>query len=65
MARNSDIYRAAFALIQQHGDDAPREAGGRAEELLAEGRMEERAVWLWITEATRHLLSKKEPADSA
>ncbi len=39
-----DTYRCAHLLIKRHGDDAPIEAAMRADELAADGDMEDRAV---------------------
>ena len=40
-----EIYRAAQATIQEYGDGAGLHAAQRADELMAEGDMEGRAVW--------------------
>lgn len=40
-----EIYRAAQATIQMYGDEAGIHAAKRANELLAEGDMDGRAVW--------------------
>jgi len=48
-----DIYRAAKLLIDQHGDDAPLQAAGRADELLDEGDVDGAAVWRQIVGGDR------------
>ena len=40
MTSNLDIYRAAQALVKQHGQDAPIQAAMRADELLEMGDVE-------------------------
>ena len=63
-AINLDIYRAANELIKQHGDSADIEAAMRADERLAAGDVEGRAVWLRIVKAIAELLSKERPDDA-
>ncbi len=63
-AINLDIYRAANELIKQHGDAADIEAAMRADERLAAGDVEGRAVWLRIVKAIAELLSKERPDDA-
>ena len=46
MTSDIDIYRSAHELIKQHGDAADIEAAMRADQCLAAGDMEGRAVWL-------------------
>ena len=46
MTSELDIWRAAKLLVDQHGADAPIRAAQRADELLAAGDIEGRAVWL-------------------
>ncbi len=50
-----DIYRAAQATIQEYGDGAALHAAQRADELMAEGDMEGRAVWHRIERAIDEL----------
>ncbi len=52
---DSDIYRSANLLIDQHGEDAARHAAMRADALLEAGDKEGRRVWLSIREATEEL----------
>ncbi len=61
MTSNLDIYRSANGLIEQQGDDAPIHAAMRADELMAAGDMDDRAVWLRIVKAIEDLLSKERP----
>ena len=51
MLSDLEIYRAAQATIDQYGDGAGLHAAQRADELLAEGDMDGRAVWHRIEEA--------------
>ena len=56
-----DIYRSANELIEQHGEDAPLHAAMRADELLENGDLEGKAVWVRVLRATEYLLSDKVP----
>ncbi len=51
MLSDLEIWRAAQATIDQYGDGAGLYAAQRADELLAEGDMEGRAVWHRIERA--------------
>jgi hypothetical protein len=51
-----NIYRAAKLLVDRHGDEAPIHAAMRADELMDQGDMEGRAVWLRIKAAVEELL---------
>ena len=64
MTSDLDIYRSANELIKQFGDAADIEAAMRADELLADGDMEGRAVWLRIGRAIEEL-RQREPGDRA
>ena len=64
MTSDLDIYRSANELIKQFGDAADIEAAMRADELLADGDMEGRAVWLRIGRAVEEL-RQREPGDRA
>ncbi len=46
-----DKWRAAKLLIDRHGDAAAIEAAQRADEMLASGDLEGRAIWLAILHA--------------
>jgi hypothetical protein len=59
-----DLYRAAKLLIDQHGEDEPIRAAGRADELLAAGDTEGARVWRAIMEAIEELQRKREPEES-
>ncbi len=59
-----DIYRSANELIEKHGNDAPIEAAMRADELLENGDVEGKAVWIRIVKAVEELLSKERPDDA-
>ncbi|MEE9139401.1 MAG: hypothetical protein V3U18_01355 [Alphaproteobacteria bacterium] len=63
MTSDLDIYRAAQALIKQHGEDATIHAAMRASEPLAPGDMEGRAVWIGIVRAAKELLDERPPGD--
>ena len=56
-----DIWRSAKLLVDQHGADAPIRAAQRADELLAAGDIEGRALWLRILAAVKGLQSTKPP----
>ncbi len=64
MTSDLDTYRAANELIKQYGDAADIEAAMRADECLAAGDMEGRAVWLRIVKAVEEL-RQREPGDRA
>ena len=61
MVDDLDIYRSANELIKQHGDEALVHAAMRADELAADGDMDDRAVWLRIVKAVEELLAKERP----
>ena len=50
-----EIYRAAHATISRYGDGAGLHAAQRADELLAAGDMDGRAVWHRIERAIDEL----------
>ena len=52
---NRDIWIVANQCIQQHGEDATVHAATRADELLAEGDMDGRLVWLRVLDAIKEL----------
>ena len=64
MTSDLDIYRSANEFIEQYGDAADIEAAMRADERLAAGDMEGRAVWLRIVKAIEELLSEERPEDA-
>jgi hypothetical protein len=51
-----DIWRAARLLVDRHGDEAPIHAAMRADELMADGDMDGRRIWLRIKNAIDELL---------
>ena len=55
MISDLEIWRAAQATIEQYGDGAALHAAQRADELLAAGDMEGRAVWHRIERAIDEL----------
>ena len=50
-----DIYRAAKALIDQHGDDAAIHVAMRADELLDAGDLDGAATWRRIIQVIKEL----------
>ena len=64
MTSDLDTYRSANELIKQYGEAADSEAAMRADERLAAGDMEGRAVWLRIVKAIEELLSEERPDDA-
>ncbi len=55
MISDLEIWRAAQATIEQYGDGAALHAAQRADELMAAGDMEGRAVWQRIERAIDEL----------
>ncbi len=55
MLSDLEIYRAAQATIQHYGDGAGLHAAQRADELMAAGDMDGRAVWHRIERAIDEL----------
>ncbi len=55
MTSELDIYRSAAVLIQQYGEEAPLEAGMRADSMLAKGDVEGQWTWLRIVRAIEEL----------
>ncbi len=53
---DSDIYRAANELIEQHGGAAASHAAKRADELMGTGDMDGQAVWVRVMGAIDELL---------
>ena len=50
-----DIWGAAHLMIEQHGHDGEIVAAQRADELLDQGDIDGRTVWLRIRRATAEL----------
>ncbi len=61
MTSDLDTYRSAHELIKQYGKDAPLHAAMRADELLENGDVEARAVWMRILRAVEELLLREPP----
>jgi hypothetical protein len=61
MTEDLDIYRAANALIDHHGEEAAIHAAMRADELMEAGDMEGCATWKRILGAIDVLRSKEGP----
>ncbi len=61
MIPDLDIYRAAQALIKQHGEDAPIEAAMRADAMLEKGDLDGYAAWRRILWAVEELRSEERP----
>ncbi len=55
MIAEIDIYRSAKLLIDQHGDEASIEAAMRADDLLDQGNMDGKRVWMRIMQAIEEL----------
>ena len=55
MLSDLEVYRAAQATISRYGDEATVHAAMRADELMAAGDMEGRAVWHRIERAIDEL----------
>jgi|SaaInlStandDraft_6_1057023.scaffolds.fasta_scaffold163829_2 hypothetical protein len=50
-----DIYRTANLLIKQHGEEASIQATMKADEMLAQGSLDGRALWLGVIKAIEEL----------
>ncbi len=55
MTSDIDLWRAAELLVDRYGDGAAIEAAKRADDMLEQGDMEGKAVWLRILEAVKEL----------
>jgi hypothetical protein len=55
MIDDSDVFRAAKLLIDQHGDDDAIRAAQRVDQLADEGDLDGAAVWRQILEAIDEL----------
>ena len=55
MIADIDLWRAAKALLDRYGEDASIEAAMRADEMLEQGDMDGKVVWLRILEAVEKL----------
>lgn len=54
-----DIYRTANLMIQQHGEEATIHAALKADEMLAQGNLDGKAVWLGVIKAIEELQTKE------
>ena len=64
MTTDINIYRSAKVLIDQHGDNAAIHAAIRADQMLKQGDLDGRNVWVRIIEAI-HELRDVEPHGTA
>jgi triphosphoribosyl-dephospho-CoA synthetase len=56
-----DIWRAAQLILKRYGDEALKESGARADELVAAGDDNGAAMWRRITDAVAQLANKTPP----
>lgn len=61
MIPDIDIWRTAKLLIDKHGADAPVQAAMRADELIAAGDMDGRAIWFRIVRAIEDVQATAPP----
>jgi hypothetical protein len=59
MTTDIDICRSAKVLIDQHGDNAAIHAAIRADQMLKQGDLDGRNVWVRIIEAIHELRDVK------
>lgn len=64
MTDENDL-RAAKQFIERFGNDAPRQARQRAEELSIQGDSEAATVWLRLVETVTALLESEPPGNRA
>jgi len=57
----TDIWRSAKLLIDQHGDEAPIHAAMRVDIMLEMGDLDGRRVWLRVLRTIEDLLAKEAP----
>jgi len=50
-----DIYRTANLMIKQNGEEASIHAAMKADEMLAQGNLDGKAVWMRVIEAIGEL----------
>ncbi len=61
---NSEIWRAARALIIQHGQDAPTRAARLADEMKSAGDTDGFRAWIRVMQAASEMLRKeREPGE--
>ena len=56
-----DIYRTANLMIKQHGEEASIHAAMKADEMLAQGNLDGKAIWLGVIKAIEELQSEERP----
>ena len=61
LASHLDIYRTAHLLIKQHGEEASIHAAMKADEMLAQGNLDGKAVWMRVIKAIEELQVMKPP----
>ncbi len=59
MTSDLDIYRTAVVLVRTFGEDAPLEAGMRADLCLGYGDLKGVAMCLRVLAATKELLAEE------
>jgi len=59
MVNDINIWRSAKLLVERYGDEAPIHAAMRVDELLDEGDVDGRTVWLRVVRAFEELLNKQ------
>ena len=59
MVDDIDIYRCAKLLIDRYAHDAPIHAAMHADELMNQGDIQGRAVWLRIKAAVEESISRR------
>ena len=59
MIPDLDIWRAAQLMVKRYGDDAAIQAASRADDLLAEGDLDEASIWRAILRAVEELQRQK------
>jgi hypothetical protein len=59
--KGTDIHRAAFVLIEEHGDDALIVAAAKVDEMLGKGDLEGRAIWMAVLRAIDELATVEVP----
>ena len=55
MPSDIEIYQCAKLLIDNYGDDASIHASMKADEMLAQGNLDGKAVWMRVIEAIGEL----------
>ena len=55
MTSDLDTYRTAHLLIKQHGEEASIHAAMKADEMLAQGNVDGKAVWMQVIEVIEEL----------